>query len=208
MIKNSKSPKIMQRLFPIMEARSNQRFSDKSVKSGFNCSPSPTKSTTIILTKTRLSKATIQLTTIPKKRWIIFSQMVSIILKTFRLFRLKSISSPIQIHTHQIRLWNKKIISWWPTTIKELKIMGKKLKEDEVMRLKTQELTLRKAIDAEPKVTLCIWTIFRFVRLYTKIQIKSLSQSLYQRTSRRNLIQWLKSDTSKRKRNSKTTFTS
>jgi hypothetical protein len=104
MIKYSKSPKIMQPLFPIMETKSNQRFSDKSVKSGFNCSPSPTKSTTIILTKTRLSKATIQLTTIPKKRRITFSQTVSIILKTFQLFRLKSISSLIQIHTHQIRL--------------------------------------------------------------------------------------------------------
>jgi len=190
MIKSSKSPKITSLPFPIMETKSNQRFSEKSVKSGFNCSRWPTRSTTIILSKTRLSKATIPFTTMHTKRRITFSRTVSTILRTFRRFRLKRISSLIQIRTRQIRSLNKKIITWLLAITKGLRVMQKKQKEDEAMKPKIRELTKKRNIDAEPRAMSCIWMILKSARLYTRTPMNSRSHRNCQETSRRNPIQW------------------
>ena len=190
MIKSSKSPKNKSLPFPIMETKSNQRFSEKSVKSGFNCSRWPTRSTTIILSKTRLSKATIPFTTMHTKRRITFSRTVSTILRTFRRFRLKSISWLIQIRTLQIRSLNKKIITWLLAITKGLRVMQKKQKEDEAMKQKTLESTRKRNIDAEPRAMPCIWMILKSARLYTKIPMKIRSHRNCQETSKRNPIQW------------------
>lgn len=148
-------------------------------------------------------KAKIQFITILKKKLITFNPTGSITLRIFLRFRLRKINFQIQMRTPQIPSLNKRIISRSRKIAREPKI---KQKEDEAMKSKIQVRSQINKIDAEPKATLCIWTILRFVKLCTKIQMKNQSHKICQKAGKRSHSQWYKKDISKRRKISKTTF--